>query len=196
MARLFLAALVVASASAGMAPEADKAANYPAGWCDKRFGSPTRTTGECMCKYECEGSGCQRGQGFIWYAYATCKHCKCVAKREEDDAPSSSSSEDDYGDDDPYGGEEYVPYEEPVVDDEEPSLGERLFEFVDENGDKLFAGLFTIVLMCILVPALILTTASGHKADAKPAPKKADDATADKDDDEDEKPRKKTPKCD
>ena len=89
-----------------------------------------------------------------------------------------------------------MPYEEPVVDDEEPSLGERLFEFVDENGDKLFAGLFTIVLMCILVPALILTTASGHKADAKPAPKKADDATADKDDDEDEKPRKKTPKCD
>jgi hypothetical protein len=53
-------------------------ASYPAGWCDLLQGTPTRTTGECICKRDCIGSGCQRAQGFIWFAYETCPTCKCT----------------------------------------------------------------------------------------------------------------------
>lgn len=53
-------------------------ASYPAGWCDLLQGTPTRTTGECICKKDCIGSGCQRAQGFIWFAYETCPTCKCT----------------------------------------------------------------------------------------------------------------------
>ena len=56
----------------------------PDGWCDKRYGSPTRTTGECICKYACEGFGCQSSQGFIWYAYSSCPQCKCTEKGTND----------------------------------------------------------------------------------------------------------------
>jgi len=52
--------------------------SYPDGWCDPHQGTVTRTTGECVCKNECEGLGCQRAQGIIWFAYASCPSCKCV----------------------------------------------------------------------------------------------------------------------
>lgn len=80
--RLLFATCLVAvsrrdgSALAMRAP--DKAPDLPEGWCDKRYGTPTATTGECMCKHECEGRGCERAQGFIWYAYAKCPSCECV----------------------------------------------------------------------------------------------------------------------
>lgn len=36
-------------------------------WCgDKQLGTPTKTTGECICKYLCEGR-CTRSQGFNFY---------------------------------------------------------------------------------------------------------------------------------
>ena len=53
-------------------------ASYPAGWCDPLQGTPTRTTGECICKKDCIGPGCQRAQGFIWFAYESCPTCKCT----------------------------------------------------------------------------------------------------------------------
>ena len=31
-----------------MAPAEDAAADFPAGWCDVKLGTATRTTGECM----------------------------------------------------------------------------------------------------------------------------------------------------
>lgn len=37
------------------------------------------STGECMCRYKCEGKKCQSGQGMIWYSYKDCPHgCKCL----------------------------------------------------------------------------------------------------------------------
>ena len=53
-------------------------ASDPAGWCDPLQGTPTRTTGECICKKDCIGPGCQRAQGFIWFAYESCPTCKCT----------------------------------------------------------------------------------------------------------------------
>lgn len=39
-------------------------------WCgDKKLGTPTRTTGECMCKYDCDGPGCTRSQGFKFFSW-------------------------------------------------------------------------------------------------------------------------------
>lgn len=52
--------------------------SYPPGWCDPLQGTPTRTTGECVCKKDCVGAGCQRAQGFVWFAYTSCPSCKCV----------------------------------------------------------------------------------------------------------------------
>ena len=96
------------------------------------------------------------------YTYAKCKSCKCVAQKE-----AAADAADDEPDDDDEG-EGYVPYEEPVVE-EELSFGERAFEWIDENGNTIFAVVFTLILVCVMVPALVLTTASGHKA-AAPAP--------------------------
>ena len=76
--RLALVGLLAQQCAAGAAPAADASKDFPAGWCDTQHGTPTRTTGECMCKTACEGSGCRREQGFIWYSYASCPSCKCV----------------------------------------------------------------------------------------------------------------------
>ena len=137
------------------------------------------------------------------YTYAKCKSCKCVAQKE---AAADAADDEPYDDDE---GEGYVPYEEPVVE-EELSFGERAFEWIDENGNTIFAVVFTLILVCVMVPALVLTTASGHKA-AAPAPAKAEAAVpapakaaakdSDDDDDDDDEPpaagkRKKTPKAD
>ena len=93
MRLVVVAAALVACASAGMAPSDDKSKDYPAGWCDTRYGTPTRTTGECMCKTACEGSGCRREQGFIWYSYASCPTCKCVGGT---DAGAAEPEEEEY----------------------------------------------------------------------------------------------------
>jgi hypothetical protein len=50
-------------------------------WCV--FGTPTRTTGECMCRWSskdaCQGSACQFELGLAWHHY-TCLDCACQPK--------------------------------------------------------------------------------------------------------------------
>jgi hypothetical protein len=58
----------------------DISAEYPVDWCDKRYGMPTRTTGECICKQDCIGPNCKHEQGLTFYSYASCPTCKCVPK--------------------------------------------------------------------------------------------------------------------
>ncbi len=57
------------------------------GWCDLRYGTPTQTTGECICKPSsiCQGPRCEQAQGFIWYAYTQCPTCQCVPKEKGKD---------------------------------------------------------------------------------------------------------------
>lgn len=57
----------------------DKAPNLPDGWCNLKYGSPTKSTGECICKYRCVGSGCKNEHGLNWYEYKVCPTCKCVS---------------------------------------------------------------------------------------------------------------------
>lgn len=76
---------------AGYAPS--EGPKLPAGWCAEKEGTLTRSTGECMCRYGCEGRGCQSGQGMIWYAFKECKSgCRCTPK------PGSSVREAEGGD--------------------------------------------------------------------------------------------------
>eukprot|EP00629_Pelagomonadales_sp_RCC1024_P012901 CAMPEP_0119285348 /NCGR_PEP_ID=MMETSP1329-20130426/32022_1 /TAXON_ID=114041 /ORGANISM="Genus nov. species nov., Strain RCC1024" /LENGTH=180 /DNA_ID=CAMNT_0007286059 /DNA_START=98 /DNA_END=637 /DNA_ORIENTATION=+ len=153
----FLIALA-AAASAGQAPAEDKAANYPVGWCDTNWGTPTRTTGECMCKQACDGPKCERAQGFVWYAYEKCPSCKCVQGSEE---PYEAPPEDD---------DEITELPTEPEPEPEETLGEKIFDFFDENGDAIFGILFTVVSLGIMIPALFMTFG---KAGAAATPKAA-----------------------
>jgi hypothetical protein len=165
--RLALVGLLAQRCAAGAAPAADASKDFPAGWCDTNHGTPTRTTGECMCKTACEGSGCRREQGFIWYSYASCPSCKCVAGS---DAGAAAEPEEE--DDEP-------PPPDPVPDDE-PSLGERIYELVDDHGEKVLALLFVALVLAFVVPAVLLKPVGkvekapppATKAPAKAAPAK------------------------
>ena len=165
--RLALVGLLAQQCAAGAAPAADASKDFPAGWCDTQHGTPTRTTGECMCKTACEGSGCRREQGFIWYSYASCPSCKCVGGT---DAGAAEVEED----------EDEPPPPDPVPDDE-PSLGERIYELVDDHGEKVLALLFVALVLAFVVPAVLLKPVGAAqkapppatKAPAKAAPAKA-----------------------
>lgn len=187
-------ALCAARAGAGAAPEADAAADFPAGWCDERHGTPTRTTGECMCKGACAGAGCRREQGFVWYAYESCPTCACVAGSDAGAADSAGP------DDDAVEAEEPAP--DPARDDE-LTFGGRVFEFVDDHGEKVLGVLFTLVLLAFLVPAVLATVArpagEAPPPAGAPAPARAAAAASDDSDSDDADPkarRKRTPRCD
>ena len=70
MRRLVLLALF-SEAAAGRAPDkADAAIPSRELWCaDPALGTPTRTTGECICKYACVGPRCVNQQGFMFYSW-------------------------------------------------------------------------------------------------------------------------------
>lgn len=58
-------------------------------WCpDPRLGSPTRTTGECICKFDCEGPKCIRSQGYRFYDWraGVAKTAKCTLPSSISDA--------------------------------------------------------------------------------------------------------------
>ena len=171
--RLALVRLLAQRCAAGAAPAADASKDFPAGWCDTQHGTPTRTTGECMCKTACEGSGCRREQGFIWYSYASCPSCRCVGGT---DAGAAEVEEED---------DEPPPPPDPVPDDE-PSMGERIYELVDDHGEKVLALLFVALVLAFVVPAVLLKPVGkvekapppATKAPAKAAPAKAAKAPA------------------
>ena len=78
--RLLIILLIVigacSSASGMRAP--DVAPVLPDGWCDSKYGTPTRTTGECICSAvnrKCRGSNCIDEQGFSFYSGLHCKDC-------------------------------------------------------------------------------------------------------------------------
>ena len=137
------AAAMCVVAGANRAPEV--APELPEGWC--AFGTPTRTTGECMCQESrCLGEGCVFEGGLHWYTLA-CAACSCERPRERPrPAPAA------------------VPPREPVlrarsapVVDDDLSLGDRVFEYADEHGHMFLAVLFICVLAVALMPALATT---------------------------------------
>lgn len=75
--RFIWCAIVSKVVNCNQASSIDLSATYPSDWCDKRYGTPTKTTGECICKAACEG-GCILQQGLSFYAYSDCPKCKCL----------------------------------------------------------------------------------------------------------------------
>ena len=68
---LLLALVLQPPAVLARAPDvADPSIPDKASWCgDATLGTPTRTTGECICKYVCEGPACVNSQGFKFYGW-------------------------------------------------------------------------------------------------------------------------------
>jgi len=65
-------------------------------WCgDRSLGSPTRTTGECICKYACEGPKCVHSQGFRFFAWrdGLQGQAKCVLPAEISDEERAALAE-------------------------------------------------------------------------------------------------------
>ena len=56
----------------------DISAAFPANWCNKNYGTATRTTGECICKVKCAGDNCVNQHGLSFYAYKNCPTCTCL----------------------------------------------------------------------------------------------------------------------
>ena len=142
--------LMAAVAVAMRAP--DVAPDLPDGWCVG--GTPTATTGECMCRSTCEGPRCRNEQGFVWYAYKECPSCKCVAAAPpaaeaagRAAAPAAPAQPRGGDDEPPEDDEGYVPYEgkhDPFgfegEDAPELSTLEAAIEWIDENSRAIFAG--------------------------------------------------------
>ena len=81
---VFLVILALVVISANRAPDVQSPeipeAKY---WCsDPKLGNPTRTTGECICKFECEGPKCIRSQGYKFYDWraGVAKTARCTQK--------------------------------------------------------------------------------------------------------------------
>jgi hypothetical protein len=140
---LFFALLVSfdIGALAGRAP--DEAPDLPAGWCNTKFGSPTRSTGECICKRYCSGKGCHREHGLEFYKYSECPKCECVGEppdgiegvnpaRTEQPQPQTIQNE-----------------ESEQVEEEDESFD--LVDWIDGNSKELFAGTVSLVVFGFVI---------------------------------------------
>lgn len=156
---------LIAMAWAGHAP--DQTPDYPDGWCDLRYGTPTRTTGECMCKYRCEGGDCESSQGFIWYSYSRCPSCRCVAADPSEQLPVAAETyakEDGYYEEEPPEEGGAIHFYPPDADMYEPTFSEALFEFFDEHGHAVLAVGFVLIMVVVFVPLAMLGTLHGSAA--------------------------------
>lgn len=119
----------------------DTAPNLPDGWCDTHYGTPTRSTGECICKYACLGNGCRREHGLNWYEYKSCPSCKCVAGEKSKQSATSVKSE-------PITETSSAPDEVP----EEEMIDETTFlDLLEENSRYIFAGVVTFVVFSFAI---------------------------------------------
>jgi hypothetical protein len=132
----FVLFLVPFTVLASRAP--DIAPDLPDGWCrDLNYGTPTRSTGECICKYGCSGNGCRREHGLNWYEYRSCPTCKCVAG-EKSYLPQNNQVLDDTAPPE-------ISNEEEGMKDEESTL----FDLIEENSRYVFAGVVTLVVFAL-----------------------------------------------
>lgn len=149
------------------APGADISINFPKNWCDKQYGSPTRTTGECVCKGQCEGPSCVNMQGLSFYSYEKCPTCTCLPEAssatsakaehfEEVVNPSSSNNEEDESENDNgiryanknSGRAHYNNFNGESGDNDETTL--TMMEWIDDNGRYIFAFCATIAILVLI----------------------------------------------
>ena len=75
--QLLCCLLFIQSVYSNAASETDISSSFPENWCDTRYGTATRTTGECICKSLCDGPACVNQHGLSFYAYKNCPTCTC-----------------------------------------------------------------------------------------------------------------------
>lgn len=121
------------------------APNYPSGWCNTRYGTATRTTGECVCKYDCNGIGCQRSQGVVWYDYAKCPNCECVPKD-----PGSKAEKTDVNRN--MVNDQPIIFENEVVEEDDDNFESSWFA---DSAKYIFAGIVCFCLITILFVFII-----------------------------------------
>ena len=139
-------AVAASGAAANMAPA--EAPPLPDGWCE--HGTATRTTGECMCsETACVGDGCVSEGGLHWYTLA-CAACACEPKPPPPRRPVEAPRPPE-----PVLRKRTLP----AVDDD-ASVFDHAFDFVDEHGHKVLACLFVAALLCMFLPAFVITSAT------------------------------------
>lgn len=150
----FVAVLAVTAVSAGQAPSTADYSSYAQDWCLPEVGTPTRSTGECMCRHACDGRGCEAAQGFIWYSYKQCPSCRCTSSKpteppvEEDEEPEEEPLEEQF----------IVDYD---LDDR--TFSEKVYDFVDDHGHVVLAVFFVGVLLAIFAPLMVTFLILQHK---------------------------------
>lgn len=92
--QVIYAAICIQVTRCNSAPGNDISADFPDNWCDKRYGTATRTTGECICRGQCEGIGCINLQGLSFYSFKACPTCKCNAPANPNSSAKISPSVD------------------------------------------------------------------------------------------------------
>jgi len=155
----------------GFAP--DVAPDLPEGWCNLVYGTPTRTTGECICKQECEGKGCHRQQGFIFYSYSECPTCQCVAgskkpkvKVNTDKGEVSDNSEKTADEEaaiprapkiskvKSFSAKEYTYHDADSEVGEEKDILFSMHEFVEDNGKYFIAGIVSLLVLLVVIATM------------------------------------------
>jgi hypothetical protein len=149
------------------APGDDISINFPKNWCDKQHGTATRTTGECICKGQCEGPNCINMQGLSFYSYEKCPTCTCLpgalsnlsAKADQSEEVVNTNSVQNQEEDTENnqgiqytnkrsGRAQYSNFEEDTGDNEETTL--TVMEWIDENGRYVFAFCATLAIFVLI----------------------------------------------
>jgi hypothetical protein len=143
----FLFILYIQIISSHRAPE--KSPDLPDGWCDTRYGTPTRSTGECICKQKCIGKGCRHEQGIIWYEYRTCPKCQCIL--DTNIKQKSSVKEEPV-----HEKIESIPQSDVLKEDTEIEENElTISEYLEENSKYIFAGVVTLIVFGFAIIVLL-----------------------------------------
>ena len=142
------------------APDKDLSLDFPADWCDKKTGTATRTTGECICKGQCDGPECVNQQGLSFYSYAKCPTCKCMpvegGKHAGRTAEKKIVEEEEHEEEQipirkergKSGRAHYYSSEGNQEDDDDQLWG--ITEWIDEYGRALFAIGATVAILSLI----------------------------------------------
>jgi hypothetical protein len=145
--RFVWCAIISKVVNCSQASSIDLSAIYPSDWCDKQYGTPTRTTGECICKATCEGNGCILQQGLSFYSYSKCPECKCL--------PPVEKQRNDYSFQSKKVNNPTITKQQNVNDNKEDDEDSdfRFSEWLEDNGRLIFAicaSIFGLFITCLL----------------------------------------------